>query len=790
MTKFFFLLAWRNIKNNLTHSIVKIVGLSIGICAALIISLVVKFENSYEKFNEQHEQMFILQQKVSSPDLGISYDRFTPSPLPEKLKQDFPEIKNYTRFSRTREKFQVKESSKIILSYGLYTDDSFCSIFTIKFLAGNPENALNEPNKIIITRPLKEKLFGDTDPEECIGKTVIVSENQLCEITAVADLHPRNTEIHYSFLISLKTLEASNNVILDEDWSTETYNVLLLNKQTDYKEFNSKIANYLQSINESFEYKQAFLLPLADNHLNNPDDPKKKKIVYIALLLFAFILLISFVNFVNLRYSNGMTRIKEASLQKVLGARKIKIIFQWIGESALITFFSFDLALILAELFLPIINRKFGYRFKLINADNWKLILLVLVLTIVVGIISGTIPALRIASLKITTSLKNQFKSPKSKIGAKKALLAFQISLTVIFISAMLIMRMQVNYQKNKDKGFNEKNILIHSFYASTKNRNKIDQFHNFAQNIKSNPAVKDFSISTSVPFINFYNYINCHAENKNENNSIQVGFNKVDLNYISTLEIQIIEGRTFNDDDNSNSVCIINETAKRKLGLDNPIGTYIEPLNLQIIGIAKDYHIGDMNWPIYPLVVGLRDDTTSYAKNVLSFRINEDNIAETKNWISEKSKEFFPDNNISYKWLEEYTPISVTKAINGIFEVFSFIAICISIIGLFGMVSYTTVARSKEIGVRKVMGADSKSIFNLLLRSHLRLVIIANIIAWPIAYFIMKMFLQIFAYRISIPYFVFILTGVITFFIMFATVGYHILKASRTNPIKELRYE
>ena len=785
MTKFFFLLAWRNIKNNWLNSIITIAGLSIGICAFIIISLALQFELSYEKFNENYKQLYVLEQKITSPNQGISYKRFSPSPLPEKLKNDFPEVRDYARFLRTSEKFQLEGSSKIIADWGLYADPSFCSLFKLKFLAGTPEKALLEPNKIILTRSLKEKLFGDIDPEECIGKTVLVSENQLYEITAITEIHPRNTEIYYSYILSMPTMDET-----DEDWGSETFNIIMLEKGANYKALNEKISNYLQNINKSFENKQVFLLPIEDNHLNNPVDTKKKMIVYVALLLTVFILLISFINFINLRYANGITRIKETSLKKVLGARRSKIVFQWIGESALITFISFDIALILAELFLPSFNSQFGFKFKLISFENWQLIFVVFCITLFIGIISGSIPALRISSIKITNSLKNQFKSSKSKFGAKTVLLVFQISLTVIFISSMMIMRMQVNYQINKDKGFNEKNVLVYPFYASSVNRNRIEKMQKLALELQINSSIEDVSISCSAPFIDYYNYNNFYSEIAGASSSVQMKYNVIDLNYISTLDIDLTEGRMFIPEDMYNSVCIINETAQRKLGLENAVGSIIQPMNLEVIGVLKDYHTGDMNWPIFPLIMTPRIDTVSYTKNVLIIRLAKENTEEVRTWINTKTKEFFPDDRIEYEWLESYIPYSITKTISKIFEIFSVIAICISIIGLFGMVTYSTVARSKEIGIRKVMGASSRTIFNLLLKSHLKLVIIANVISWPLAYYIMKMFLQIFAYRINISIFVFVATGLITFLIMFLTVGYHILKASRTNPIKELRYE
>jgi putative ABC transport system permease protein len=349
---------------------------------------------------------------------------------------------------------------------------------------------------------------------------------------------------------------------------------------------------------------------------------------------------------------------------------------------------------------------------------------------------------------------------------------------------------MQVNYQISKNKGFNEKKVLVYPFYASSVNRNRIEQMQKLAEELQINSSIKDVSISGSAPFVDFYSYNNFYSESAGASSIVQMKYNIIDLNYISTLEINLTEGRIFIPEDMHNSVCLINETAKRKLGLENAIGSIIQPMNLEVIGVLKDYHTGDMNWPIFPLIMTPRIDTVSYTKNVLIIRLAEENTEKVRTWINSKTKEFFPDDRIEYGWLESYIPYGITKTISKIFEIFSVIAICISIIGLFGMVTYSTVARSKEIGIRKVMGASSRTIFSLLLKSHLKLVVIANVISWPLAYYIMKMFLQIFAYRINISIFVFVATGLITFLIMFLTVGYHILKASRTNPIKELSYE
>lgn len=789
MTKFFFILAWRNIKNNLLHSIVNITGLSIGICTFFLISLFLKNIYSKDKFNENHERLFILQQKIESPTNGISYTQLTPFPLPEALSIKYPEIENYARFEYCQEQLQPEGKNKIIFEDGIYADSTFCSLLTLKFLAGDKQTALKEPNSIIIYESLKLKLFGDIPDSECIGEIIILSESVACEITAVVEDN-KNTSLWYRFIISMPTIESVKKSKFYGNWEAESRSIILLKKNAGFQILNDKISPYLKNLNNSYENNNLFLLPLTDNFLNNPIDTKKKMIVIMAVILTAFILLISYINFVNLRYSNAITRIKEISLQKVLGAKRFKIILQWIGESALITFLAFDLAMIFTELMLPAFNNFTSSQLKFMIIENWGLILIVLSTSIFIGILSGSIPALKISSLKLSSSLHNQFKSPKSKLGARKALLIFQISLTVIFIYAMIIMRMQLNYHINKDKGFDEKGLLTYQFISSSSNRKQIDQFIEFAEELKTNPAIQNISISSSAPFIDFYEFKKIVKNESIENGNVHTAINHVDINYFETLNLRINEGCKFSTEDINRSVCIINEAAKKELALAEPIGKLLQPGNFEIIGVVKNYHAGDLNWPIRPMLLTPRSDTIAYKNNVFVIRIPEQRSGELKAWIENKTKEYFPEDQIEYEWLEDLIPHGFVKALSITFGAFSILAICLSIIGLFGIVSYSTIARSKEIGIRKTMGATSLSIFRLLLKSHIRLVIIANLISWPLAYFMMKTFLQFSEHRINISVFVFIATGLITFLIMFLTVGYHILKASRTNPVKELRYE
>jgi len=787
MTKIFFLLAWRNIKNNLLHSIVNIVGLSIGICAFIFMALFLQHMYSFDKFNVNHERLFILEQKIDSPTNGISYSSQVPFPLSETLSAQFPEIESYARFIYRQEQLQIEGENKIIVENGIYADSSFSSLLTLEFLAGNPKSALKEPNSIILYESLKLKLFGDIPNNDCLGKMIVISESVVCKTIAIIEDKQNSSLFRHNFIISMST---KNNSI-HGNWETGSSNIIMLKEGANYKILNEKISPFLETINDTYENHSLFLLPLKDNFLNNPTDTKKKMIVIMTVILTILILTISFINFVNLRYANAITRIKETSLQKVLGAKRFKIILQWIGESALITFIAFDMAMLLTELLLPAFNNLANAQLRFISIDNLNLILTVLFINLLIGIISGTIPALKISALNLSNSLQNQFKTPKSKLGARKFLLIFQISLTVIFISAMIIMKMQLKYHMNKDKGFDEKGVLVHSFLASTSNRNQINKIINFADQLKENPNLKHISLSAAAPFIKYYYDSQDVFKNESrENEKVSFNVNHIDASYIETLNFKIKEGRKFSISDYNRPVCIINETAKARLELENPVGKYLQPGNLEIIAVVQDYHYGDMNWPIRPVLLVPRKDTVAYKHNVLLIRIPEQQYGEMKPWIENKTKEHFPDDQIEYTWLEDLVPHGFIKGLSATFGIFSIIAICLSIIGLFGMVSYSTIARSKEIGIRKTMGASSISIFGLLLKSHVKLVVIANLISWPLAYFMMKTFLQFSEYRINISIFVFISTGLITFLIMFLTVGYHILKASKTNPVKELRYE
>jgi len=791
MINFFFTLAWRNIKNNPLHSAISILGLSIGISLFILIAVYLNAINNYDAFHKKHERLYILEQKISDPNSGIRYNNYSPAPLPDALGNRYPEIESWARLYQTQERLQVEGKDKIITDFGMYADSTAEYMYTFHFLAGDPHTALNKPNKIVLNETLKKMIFGDIPYEACLGKTILISESVPCEITGIIEDLPYNATVfaRCNHFVSMPTLISLKNTRPDKNWELETLNTILLKPGTDYNAFNTKISDFLSTHNEEYKNHELFLLPIKDNLLNNPIDTKKKRIVLLISMLALFILVLSCINFANLRYAHALTRVKETALRKVLGAKKFRIILQWVGESTLLTFIAFDLSLILTDLSEPIINQFLGAELDILKAENIKVFIPVFALSLITGVFSGTLPALKLSNLNPVQSLQNHFQNPKSKTKVRRVLLGFQIGLTVLFISCTILMRMQLQFQKEMDKGYKEKGLLTYKFLGSAKDQRLIRQMKTFADQLKTNPVIQSVSLSSSAPFIKYYIYREI-SDKERDDLKVRGQVNWIDENYFETLGLTILKGRKLSSKDGRKKVCLINETGVRKLKLENPIGKIIQPGNLQIIGVTKDYNIHDLNWPIGPVILRPRHDTVAYEKNVLLVRTSGKQNGEIKAWVEGQAKKHMPDAQMEFNWLEDQIPYGFIEMISIMVEFIALVAIFISMIGLFGMVSYSTVARSKEIGIRKSLGASARSIFRLLLRSHVKLVILANLVALPLAYFLMKNILQIFAYRVNISIFIFIIAGTISLLIMFLTVGYHILKASQTNPVEALRDE
>ena len=648
MIKFFFTIAWRNIKNNPLHSAISVLGLSIGIGLFILIAVYLNAINNYDSFHKKHKRLYILEQKVSDPNSGIRYNKYSPAPLPEALGSRYPEIESWARLYQTQEKLQVEGKDKIIKDFGMYADSTIEYMFTFHFLAGDPHTALNKPNKIVLNETLKQKLFEDIPYEECLGKTIIISETVPCEITGIIKDLPYNATVfsRCNHLVSMPTLLSLKNGRLDEDWNMETLNTFLLKPGTDYNAFNTKISGFLSTHNKEYKNHELFLLPIKDNLLNNPIDTKKKSIVLMISLLALFILILSCINFANLRYAHSLNRIKETSLRKVLGAKRFKIILQWVGESILLTFIAFDLSLILTDLFEPLINQFLGTELNLFTAENLKVFLIVFAISLIIGVFSGTLPALKLSKLNPVQSLQNHFQNPRSKSRIRMSLLGFQIGLTVLFISCTILMRMQLQFQKEMDKGFKEEGLLTYKFLGSTSDQRLIRQMRPFADQLKKNSEIQDVSLSSSAPFMSHYTYREI-SDKEEKDLKVRGQVNSIDENYFETLGLNLIKGRKLTSKDSRKKVCLINETGVRKLKLENPIGKIIQPGNLQIVGVTKDYNVHDLNWPIRPVILRPRNDTVAYEKNVLLVRISGKQNGEIKHGPKARRKNTCP----MHKW-------------------------------------------------------------------------------------------------------------------------------------------
>lgn len=784
MFKNYIKVAFRHIKRRKVYSFINILGLTIGMACFFLIGLWVKDELSFDRFHVNKDRIYRVLNRMQNGNVefNITYA------LGPALKTEYPEVEEASRVC-TWFGSHVRYQDKIYAERNIYlADPSFFKIFSFPFIKGNPEIALADMYSIVLTEQMAQKYFGDEDP---IGKVLNLAllEGDFT-VTGVIENVPMNSHLRFDFIGRIEFL-GEDRLARWEEWSGPNY--VLLQPGVSPSDFERKIAGiYRKNLGPETTYEPE-LQPLVQVHLHEPGRPGRASRVAMFSVIALFILLMACINFMNLATAQSSKRSKEVGMRKVVGAMRRQIIRQFLGEAVLIAFMALFLALIAVEALLPYFNRFTGKTLVLLSGANFSLVLTLFLITLGTGILAGSYPSIFLSAFQPVQTLKSQYSFKNKGGGIRKALIVVQFAISVGLIVCTLLVSGQLRYIETRDLGLERDHIVAAYVYPPF-----IPKFEGFRNVLLSRPGIKGVTSAAQPPF-NVGENIQIDWEENTTGRTMSADYTCVDYDFFRTFDMQIVQGRAFSREfaTDEATACVINEAAAQRMGEDNPIGMNIymnHPAwpesfrSARVIGVVRDFHSRSLHTAIRPFVFRMYKPWHQY----VFIKIDGSQVQQALANIEDAYKEFSPGIPFDYLFLDEVfdQQYASERQLGDLFNSFSLLSVVIACLGLFGLASYTTEQKTKEIGIRKVLGASVPGIVAMTTREFLKWVLAANLMAWPIAFFVMSRWLQDFAYKISIGPLVFLLSAVITSGIAVLTVSYHSLKAALANPVDSLRYE
>jgi len=792
MFKNYLRITLRNMRRYKAFSFINIAGLAIGLACCILIFLWVQDEMSYDKFHKNYDNIYRIM-TYGTKYFITGFDG-TPAPLAPALENEVPELVDLVRFaSHTRLLFNYKDKAFYEVR-GIIADPSLFTVFSFPFIKGNPETSFTKATDIVITEAMAEKYFGDEDP---MGKTMEV-EGIPVTVTGVMANIPRNSHLKFDFINSFEFIKDLSGY--GRSWGSFNFvTYVQLHGNSNIQATAKKITEIAKANNCPQVLDGAWfqLQPLSSIHLDprggyrSYNELGDMRYVYTFSIIALFVLLIACINFMNLSTARSSVRSKEVGLRKTVGAYRTNLIKQFLGESLFLAFVAFILAMVLVYLALPVFNNLSGKELS-VNYMDFRIITGLLGIIFVTGIIAGSYPALFLSSFEPVKVLKGKAESSTKGSFFRKTLVLVQFSLSLLFIIGTVIAYKQLHFIQNRKLGFNKENIVwipvkenIGKRYEMVKNELLQDP------NILSVTA-QDYLQAISINRTTAYNW-----EGKAPDHNQDMLVSRVDYDFFETLNLKILEGRSFSKEyaTDASQAFIVNEEAVRKMKIEKPVGKFFSFYNKKgvIVGVVNDANFRSLHVEIEPHVFHVLTDLSGYtARGVILIKVNGEKTQDALSVIRKIWKEVNPVSPFEYHFLDEtYDNLyNSEKKLRTIINYFTFLAICISCLGLFGLASFTAERRTKEIGIRKVLGASSPGLLFLLSKEFTKWVLVANIIAWPIGYYVMNKALQDFAYRITIGIDVFLFSGLLALLIALLTVSFQSFRAARTNPVKALRYE
>ena len=797
-------IAWRNIIKNRGIFSLNIAGLALGIASCLIIMLFVVDELSYDKFNQKSDEIFrvVFKAEIEGEDVR---EAVVMPPVAETLMREFPEVENATRLRRMGEPKVTYNNTTFKNSKFAWADPNFFKVFTLPIVKGEQANPLERPYTLVLTEKEAERYFGTADA--AIGKQLKLNdEEQTYTVTAVAKEVPRKSHFHFKGFVSMK----GHKLAQSGTWmNSDFYTYVVLHTGYDYRQLEAKLPQVLKQnmgpqLQEELGVTYAefnednslglYLQPLTDIHLN-PEFSKAStieeggdiKYVYIFSAVALFMLLIACINFMNLSTASAAKRAKEVGIRKVLGSNKKQLIRQFLTESAIATMMAMMIAAVVLAVSLPFFNNLSGKELQWQHLFTPSVLTVLFVGTLLISLLAGGYPAFFLSSFKPISALKSKFLGFGKSKDIRSGLVIFQFVISAGLILAVLVVDQQMEYIQNKNLGYNRNQILVLRDSYLLGNNNET-----LKNELLKNPKVAGVSQSSFVPAGPSDNAVyGIYMDGKFKRRS---ALYNVDENYLSVMGMQLVEGRNFSKDFGSEEGnTIINQSAAKAFGLgENPIGKTFEragdPQNetLTVVGVVKDFNHESLHKAIEPLIM-------VYGSNGgLIVKANTGNMAGLVSDTQRLWNSFNTDQTFSYTLLDEsYRQTYLAEQKMGtVLNVFALLTILVACLGLFGLVTFTAERRFKEIGIRKVLGSSVTQIVAMLSTDFLKLVGISFLVAFPLGYYLINQWLQGFAYRIEIHWWLFALAGLITMGIAFATIGWKSFRAATRNPVKALKDE
>ncbi len=796
-------IALRNLFKHKAYSFINVAGLAVGLACCLLIGLYVKDEISYDRYHDKAGRIYKVVTDSRRPDRESKF-ALTPAPLAEALVRDFPEVETATRLFTFFGEAVVTLGEKVFTEKGIFFGDStFFSVFSIPLPAGDARTALARPNTVVLTATAAKKYFGDENP---LGKTLTINNNFELQIAGVMGNIPGNTHFHCDFLISLASIGMSRNPSFISNMNFHTYFVLRdgASPAALAAKFPAAIKQYAAAqvaarFGQSYEDFLAAgnetkwsLVPLTDIHLRSHREYEIEAngniaTVYLFAAIAVIVLLIACINFMNLATARSAGRAKEIGVRKVVGSNRLQLLRQFLTESLVLSFLALLAALVLVELFLPVFNQLTGKQIRTAFFATGASIAALLGVTLFVGFLAGSYPAFVLSALRPVLVLKGASPLSAGAAWIRKGLVVFQFAISVALIAGTLIVHEQLGFVLNRQLGFEKEQVLVIK-RASALGR----QREAFKQRLLQHPGVISAAMSNTLPG-KLYGRSMYRAFGAPPENSYGMHEMYVDEDFLSTMNITLAAGRNFSREfATDSSALVLNEAAVKQFGWTEAVGQQvIQPGDSlwrgAVIGVVKDFHFESLHKPIQPLVILYQP-----LNSLMSARLRPENIAATVQAAESLWKELAPQQPFEFSFLDQdFDALYRAEARTGkIFNLFAALAIFIACLGLFGLASYTIEKRTKEIGVRKVLGATVANVIALLSKEFVKLVIVAMLIATPIAYSIMSRWLQDFAYRIDIGWWVFALAGGLGLIIALLTVSTQAIRAALANPVEALRYE
>jgi putative ABC transport system permease protein len=802
MFKNYLKITFRNLIRQKGYAFINIAGLSVGIACALLIILVVQYEFKYESNHENAGRIYRI--NIEHTQLERTFkSTYSPVPLAPAMCEEIPEVTHFTRIAELRQIQVTQGDRKFYEDNVRFVDPGILEMFTFPLVSGDKATALKDPDSIVITEDMALKYFGKEDP---LGQTLVLLNSMPLKVTGVMKNLPGYTNIRPDFLVPIEKVREIVGDDFFQNWlSQQLASYVMLAEGHSAADVEAKIQEAFNRHVRADDGRLLTLDQLKRIHLFSDTEPTGNiNSLYILMAVGALILLVACINFMNLATARSAKRAKEVGLRKVVGAARRQLVRQFMGESLIYAGVSMVFALVLARSFVPALNSLTGQTVKFGDIFQTQILAGIGGIYLLVGFLSGSYPAFFLSGVQPTKILRSTFETGTQGILFRKILVVSQFAISIILIISTLIFGRQLNFLLTKNLGFKKDGIVVIRNDRSTYRRS----LQPLKTELLSDPRILGVTGSLMLPSsIGMYN--NVTWEGATDNKEISIMHNRVDYDFLDTYEIELVAGRNFSPDfpmdtsagsddsqpENSRSI-IINEEAARQFGWEDPIGKKViqvygeERYYFSVVGVMRDFHFSSLRQPIQPLKLFLSTDNNRY----VSVKVPVEGLTGTLKFIEGTWKRIFPEAPFDYFFLDRILEqrYQAEASLRRLFEYFSGLAVFIGCLGLMGLASYAAERRSKEIGIRKVLGASSPQLVVLLSKEFTRWVVVANVFAWPAAYFAMRSWLGGYAYRINLnaQFGFFVLAGAAALAIALLTVAFQAVKAALSDPVKTLKYE